>query len=491
MEKQIIKSIRFKRLKCLRNVTVQFSDTLTAIMGVNGSGKTTVIHALACIYQPDVNGKGENHRFPEFFVPNTDALWKGSELYVVNENEGKSGKREILPEIRYGKDVDRWAPRYESRPKRNVYYIGIDTCLPEIEKKTTTSRIQYSTKRQSGKIADNVIHDAAYIVNKPYQELLDNTYRGKHFSGVTLSTGLKYSSLSMGTGEQRVLKILEKIQSAEAYSLILIDEIDLLLHVSALHRLIEKIHEISQKKHIQVVFTTHSTEMFNLTKYVSVQFLHNSETESQTFVYESIGSDLFYSFTGKTNRPIKIYVEDSLAEAVIKEVARKQDMLSSIEVIKFGAIENAFTIASSFTICGNRPDHLLIVLDGDRYKTKEEKEAQIKKKLSGTEEDANIKQQQALSMITQFNLADGVCPEKQLHTMITNHVSHESSLYKAASEINAVADSHQWIYEIKERTNLSESDIIHEIFDSSYSFDDMKQYVKPITEWFASIKKGN
>ena len=49
-------------------------------MGVNGSGKTTVIHALACAYQPPEGGKGENHRVSDFFVPNTDALWKGSEI---------------------------------------------------------------------------------------------------------------------------------------------------------------------------------------------------------------------------------------------------------------------------------------------------------------------------------------------------------------------------------------------------------------------------
>lgn len=89
MEKQILKSVHFKQLKCLNDVTICFSDTLTAIMGVNGAGKTTVIHALACVYQPDDGGKGENHKFPEFFVPNTDSLWRGSELYVVNETEGK------------------------------------------------------------------------------------------------------------------------------------------------------------------------------------------------------------------------------------------------------------------------------------------------------------------------------------------------------------------------------------------------------------------
>ena len=131
MEKIILKSVFFNRLKGLKDVNISFSETLTAIMGVNGSGKTTVIHALACLYQPD--GNGENHKFPEFFVPNTDSLWKGSELNVVNENRDSAGKRNVLSSRRYSKDFDRWSPRYENRPKRNVYYIGIDTCLPDIE----------------------------------------------------------------------------------------------------------------------------------------------------------------------------------------------------------------------------------------------------------------------------------------------------------------------------------------------------------------------
>lgn len=50
MNKYIIRSICFNKLKGLNNANIVFSDTLTAIMGVNGAGKTTVIHALACLY---------------------------------------------------------------------------------------------------------------------------------------------------------------------------------------------------------------------------------------------------------------------------------------------------------------------------------------------------------------------------------------------------------------------------------------------------------
>lgn len=489
MEKQILRSVYFKRLKCLNDVTIHFSDTLTAIMGVNGSGKTTVIHALACAYQPDEDGKGENHRFPEFFVPNTDSLWKGSEFTVANEIEGKNNCT-ICPKRRYGKDHDRWAPRYEKRPRRNVYYIGIDTCLPEIEKSTTTSRIQYSSVRQSGRSVDSIIHDAAYILNKPYLELIDNTYQNKHFSGVALESGLKYSSLSMGTGEQRVLKILEKILNAEAYSLILIDEIDLLLHIAALDRLIEKLYGIAKRKHLQIIFTTHSAEMLNLKQYVQIQYIANLEMNGPTFVYKEISLDMLYSLTGKTQRPIKIYVEDTLASCIVKEIAKKLEMASYVEILTYGSIENAFTLAASFGLYSDKSKHILIVLDGDRYITKKEKEDQIKKKLSGTEADILEKRSKALSMIVQFHLQDGISPERQLYTMLREFEPTSSELCKAANEISAVDDSHQWLYKICERTGFSEAEIVHEIYHAAASSEDMIEYTKEIEQWLLSTQKG-
>lgn len=490
MEKQILKSVYFKQLKCLNDVTIFFSDTLTAIMGVNGSGKTTVIHALACVYQPDDGGKGEKHKFPEFFVPNTDSLWQGGELYVVNETEGRNGQRVILPSRRYGKDIDRWSPRYENRPKRNVYYIGIDTCLPEIEKSTATSRILYSSEKKNGRLAENILRDAAYILNKSYQELLDNTYQKKHFSGVILSSGLKYSSLSMGTGEQRILKILEKVHSAEAFSLILIDEIDLLLHISALDKLVEILHRIAQSKHLQIVFTTHSVEMLALKQYVQVQYIANIESCGKTFVYERISSDLLYSLTGKTCRPIKIYVEDTLAESIIKEIARNSGLAGDVEIVTYGSIDNSFTLAASFVLCGNISSNVLIVLDGDRYITKEEQESQIKKRISGSEDTIGEKQAQALSMIAQFHLPDGTSPEQYLHNMILKYEQKTSEFYKAADEIKAVIDSHQWLYKISEQTGFSTSEIVHEIFRVAASSDDMINYTEEITKWLLSVKES-
>ena len=50
---QSLDKVSFTRLKGLHNVEISFVDKpVTAIFGVNGCGKTTVLHALACLYRP-------------------------------------------------------------------------------------------------------------------------------------------------------------------------------------------------------------------------------------------------------------------------------------------------------------------------------------------------------------------------------------------------------------------------------------------------------
>lgn len=493
MENYRLKSVIFKNLKGLKNAQFVFERPLTAIMGVNGSGKTTVIHALACAYQPPEGGKGENHKFSDFFVPNTDALWQGSEFYIVNERIEKD-KTTILSSRKYGKPFDRWNPHYGARPKRNIYYIGIDSCLPEIEKSNTQNRIIYSSHRKEDNLSRKVIRDAAAILNKSYQSLMENTFHNKHFNGVELDSGLKYSSLSMGTGEQRTIKILEKILNAEPYSLILIDEIDLLLHVSSLKRLIRRLYEIARDKHLQIVFTTHALEMIDLTQYVGIQYISNillsegEETLEKTVIYNTINSDLVYSLTGSCERPLKLYVEDELAKAIVKKVLRTLNISGKADVIKYGAMENAFTVAAAKVLEGRDCTNTLILLDGEKYHTLDEKLVPIQKRFSGTESDIEGKWNQAASMISMFNLPSDTAPEKFFHDLVLENGDDANELVMAAKEIQAVHDTHEWLYNIQTKLNDTESNVVRDIIDLASNSAKWNDYIRPVVEWL-SVRK--
>lgn len=137
---QRLKKICFSKLKNLENLEVSFEDKqITGIFGTNGSGKSTVLHALACVYQPVANSTRKNFKFPHFFIPTTIDLWNGSQFII--KYDIINGAAMVLDIKEYKKNRDRWSPRYQTRPRREVFYIGIDSCVPDMEIESRTSRI--------------------------------------------------------------------------------------------------------------------------------------------------------------------------------------------------------------------------------------------------------------------------------------------------------------------------------------------------------------
>lgn len=90
-------SVHFFALKSLTDVTIELDAPLTAIMGVNGAGKSTVIHALACVYKQaeghEGNLLGEHHIFPDFFRPSTGGIWSGSKFVANFSSDGGETSR--------------------------------------------------------------------------------------------------------------------------------------------------------------------------------------------------------------------------------------------------------------------------------------------------------------------------------------------------------------------------------------------------------------
>lgn len=66
VSQQRLVSLHVVKLKNLVDLDIDFNDSpVTAVLGPNGNGKSTVLHILACAFQP--SNKGENHKFSNFF----------------------------------------------------------------------------------------------------------------------------------------------------------------------------------------------------------------------------------------------------------------------------------------------------------------------------------------------------------------------------------------------------------------------------------------
>ena len=169
---QRLQKIQFRKLKNLENLEISFENKhITGIFGTNGSGKSTILHALACLYQPVANSTRRNFKFPNFFIPTTLDLWNGSQFTI--EYEMINGAAMAPERKEYKKNRDRWSPRYQTRPHREVFYIGIDSCVPDMEIESRTSRIPLIREAYDDAVLGEKIKEKLSFTTEKYRKEAD------------------------------------------------------------------------------------------------------------------------------------------------------------------------------------------------------------------------------------------------------------------------------------------------------------------------------
>lgn len=472
--RNIITHLYIESLKGLQHLDISFGRGLTSIMGVNGAGKSTILHALACMFEPFHNG--ENHQFNFFFTPTPDASWQGSSLSLTYLDENT--QTEVCR--KYAKSSDRWTPRYSSRPKRDVFYIGIDSGLPAIEKERQTSFIDYLTDVDGDRLSSRVVTAASKILRKDYRQLTTHKSKRKEFFGVRTTSDITYSSLTMGAGEQRLIKILTTVYHASPYSLILIDELDLLLHVDAQRQLIEVLAQQATQKHLQIIFTTHSLTIGQLTDLVEVRYLYH--TCEKTVVFDRITSDIMYDLCRITEQSLSIYVEDDLTEAIVAWITKSLKLARCSKITNIGSASNAFTLAAGWVIDGVALDNRLVILDGDVYRTPEEKEKQLANVLSGTEKNHHERIDSAMTVLTQLQLPNNTSPEKFIYDLIVG-LDQSDEITDCAKQITSVTNSHDWIDGIVSRMHQDRKLVLYQIIELVSESEQWLAYIEPIHHW--------
>ncbi|WP_067522856.1 AAA family ATPase [Endozoicomonas ascidiicola] len=479
---QKLHTLEVANLKNLKNLEISFDDSpVTAILGPNGNGKSTILHALACAFEP--NNDGENHKFSNFFLPSTDALWDGSEMKITHSyREGANVHSCIVRE--YSKRADRWKPRYSNRPKRDVYYIGIDQCVPMIEAEKKQAKINYSTEEVNESIITTILEKASLVLNRRYTAYNIHTASNKQFIGVEVD-GLRYSALSMSAGEQKVFSILEKVYRANKYSLILIDELDLLLHDEALKKLVKVIHERATLENIQIVFTTHRESILELEAIINIR--HIISKNNRSLCFSETKPDAINRLTGVQPRPLEIFVEDDLASAIVKKIAGKLRMAKYVSIQRYGAAINCFTTVGGLLLSGENCESSLFVLDGDVFRSDEEQQVRMNKVITGHDQHALTSKATALDRIKQFILPENEKPEKYIHSLICDleHSDNEefNEIIDVANEIIVTDDSHKYIDDIIDRLGWDKSTGLSKIIDILSTSDTWSQYVEPIHSW--------
>lgn len=483
---QRICSLEIEKLKNLQNLDMDFSEgPLIAVMGVNGVGKSTILHALACCYKPD-NLQRKDYKFSEFFLPNTYALWNDSKLSITySYREGAKVYEDVK---RQYQKQERWTPRYVNRPERYVSYIGISSCVPDIETDNTKSFLKLILNEQLDETSMKILKACEYVLNIPYERLAICKSRSNKDYLSVLRENIGYcTSLSMGAGEQRVFKILTEVFRCPKYSLLLIDELDLLLHENALKRIVKKLYEIADIREIQIIFTTHSMLMSDLDEYVKIRYL--IQTPNKTLVQTSISTDSILQLTGDVRREIQIYVEDKLSQAIINKVCSELNCKRYVQTFLFGPAINSFTVIAGKVLNAELGNKTVAVLDGDVYTSPQEKIERIKQVITGQAYSAQ--REQVLGAILQYNLPENQKPELFIRDTVLslshNILPEQDELRIVLNEIGVVDNDHKYIDDAIKRLDVDYQVGLSKIIDLFAKSEEWDDYIAPIYDWLESI----
>ncbi|MFK8402486.1 ATP-dependent nuclease [Pseudomonas sp. BGr12] len=365
-------------IRGLTSCSIPIDFPIMAIAGKNGSGKSTTLALACCAYHNSKDGFKANNRkqsyytFADFFVQHkNEGLSKTIHIkyFFAHDNWRTSPespeKKAIKYQFRYKSQGGKWN-EYASRIKRNAVFIGIERIVPHSEKSQSKSYCRYFTTGEPKGWEESLGEIVGYILNKKYEEIKIASH-SKYKLPLAKVNGVTFSGFNMGAGENALFEIFSTIYSSPEGSLIVIDEIELGLHIEAQARFIRKLKEICLERKTQIICTTHSSEIFDYLPEDARVFIEKVSNKTiATTGYSS--SYAFSKLSAENSKELCILVEDDVAQKLIT-LALPNELRSRVNTEIIGSASAlSVQLASSFKISDSKTT--IALFDGDQ-KSKE------------------------------------------------------------------------------------------------------------------------
>ncbi len=331
---------------------------IIAITGENGSGKSALLQAAACVYRSE---KADGRTwFPSEFFPDTawDRITKASIDYGFVQGNGIEQGSIRKPTTRWLGNVD--------RPQRRVEYIDLNRIQP-VGARVGYARIAKTRHtQQSARAFDpHKVERFSRVMGKPYDSArmaLSNIDKEREVP-VLNREGMEYSGFHQGSGEITVAELLQT--DLPKYGLVVIDEIESSLHPRAQRRLIRDLAEQCRNQEAQIIISTHSPYILEeLPPEARMCILESKKTRE---IISGISPELAMTKMDDPMHPeCDLYVEDIAAATMLSEIlsAHGKEVFSRCAIVPFGAANVGHALGQM--VANKRfPRPSCVFLDGD------------------------------------------------------------------------------------------------------------------------------
>jgi predicted ATPase len=306
-----VHKVILQKLRGFRGETVIFDFPVTAIVGPNGGGKTTILGAAACIYQ-EVK--------PRQFFAKSGKFDQSMADWSV--------EYELVDRVKNAKDAFKKTVSFRRSKwdrgalNREVVVFGVARTVPANERaelrKCASSSFQIDDKRIQ-KLQKEVATAVGRILGKDVSEFSHASVdsRGRVTLLAGSAGGVRYSEFHFGAGESSVIRMVMKIEQLAENSLILIEEIENGLHPIATVRMVEYLIDVAQRKRSQAIFTTHSNDALLPLPPKAIWAAINNK-----IVQGKLDIRALRAITGQIDAKLVIFVEDEFANTWMSAALR-------------------------------------------------------------------------------------------------------------------------------------------------------------------------
>jgi len=313
-EKYLAK-MSLKHLRAFRDEPVSFDFPVTALIGPNGGGKTSILGAAAIAYRD---------------MPPRRFFAKGGKYDASMQDWAI--EYELIDRSLNPKEVVRRTASFRSSKwnrdalDRPVRLFGISRTVPANERREFLKLASTKFSVPDNQV-ESLTEDAISAINRILGKDASSYKRLKITPGgdVVFLTGMtpkgeQYSEFHFGAGESSIIRMVSIIELAPEQSLILIEEIENGLHPVATVRMTEYLIEVAARKKMQVIFTTHSDDALQVLPSQAIWVATDNRIFQGKLDIKSLRA-----ITGKTDPEslLVIFVEDRFAKTWIEAMLRQ------------------------------------------------------------------------------------------------------------------------------------------------------------------------
>ena len=417
------------------NSKISFDFPVTILVGKNGSGKSSTLHALygapygkSCSdfwfsteVDPIMETKGEGrNRFYYGYKENKETI---TQQVLKSRMKRDSATKEEDPDYwetaRPSKKDGMTETERSSPVKKEVLYLNFKTEVSAFDKIFYFSkenikdkklllreRSKYLNRLFKGKpmkFPGNSDDKMATLINlekskcEIVSEILGKNYvdikiaEHKVYKNFGVSIYVKtqelsgYSEANAGSGEVAVIQMVNQIENATDYSLVLLDEPEVSIHPAAQMKLKEYLLDVAIKKKLQIVISTHSPILIENMPNEAIK-LFTTDSKGKFLIRENIDyQEAFFDLEERINNKKIIFCEDYAAKKLIKEVLKRinKNEFFDVRYVPGGERTLITKYLPTFVTHENFQNNTFLILDGDMNKHYEFDEKKL------TEENKN------------------------------------------------------------------------------------------------------